>query len=47
MEIRQNVVTERKIFRLVKMEIISKSSVPNEVIAVMFELCPNLQHLRI
>lgn len=47
MEIRKTLVTGRKMLRLLKMEIVIKSSVPNESIAVMFELCPNLQHLKV
>ncbi|PNF34765.1 hypothetical protein B7P43_G03777 [Cryptotermes secundus] len=47
MEILETLVTGRKMLRLLKMEIVSKGSVPNESLAMMFELCPNLQHLKV
>jgi hypothetical protein len=46
-DIRGTLVTGREMLRLVKMEIVCKCSVSNESIAVMFKLCPNLQHVKV
>jgi hypothetical protein len=46
-EIRGTLVTGREMLRLVKMEIVIMCSVSNESIAVMFKLCPNLQHVKV
>jgi hypothetical protein len=46
-EIHGTLVTGREMLRLVKLEIVCKCSVSNESIAVMFKLCPNLQHVKV
>jgi hypothetical protein len=46
-KIQETQVTGHEMPRLVKMEIVSKDSVPSKSIAVMFELCPNLHHVKV